>query len=827
MTRPRSLAILAAAVLAASASAQPTASLAGPEEPIPPAPSTGHRRAATIEAVRLGWRGHLLSDCWSPARIYISGNPQRDNGAFGGTLELVYAQDGSQSAQISVPIATTPGRVTPVEVAVAFPQNASRLAITLYDEAGRAVDFRQYGRGVDDLPATILHATPIVLAVADRTGISPSVTKAFDAPGLRAIGVGTTTNNFGQPSPARNPLDDMASITVAGDDLPESWAAYDGVTAVVIGADEIGALSQARLAALRQWLHAGGCVITRVGIANGGLNKLFEETPWRVEVLEQKTLTPGSELQRVFAEPAPVEKEGKIVEARASLHESLAARALALGTASDSPDPDAAVWRVRWSPSNSTRVNGFDTEGLLAEGPAGFGWVVVLATDPAMLGTGSSDAAARVAWRDVMRPVCSELATRARDAQEYVWGERGSGPDRAARIALRSTLNHLSSVPALGDGTFIVIGLCLLALAAAVGPFDAIFLGAKKKRQISWATAMLWIGAASIIAAAAPPLIRSGESKVQRLRVVDALTTPASGIAHQTGITTIFAGSGGTIAIAAGDGTTLDALWFRGISPLFVAPSSGTDPISRFATAQRGSASDLGRGRSNQLDQASPMRMGQWTFRTFMEQGPIAAAPLPLRVKRDGAQWSIRGVSVPGTLVEASLRVGQSWLALTQLPDGTLHAPGDTTAGKWQCRNALNQADHFRDLDFESGMALELPGVRERSRTIDARLASGRWGVLYLHAKDAPPTLRCSRLTWTGGGEPYACSEETVYRVLFPLEDAAVDRTTWSVSLPKSMTTTQTPGRQTQPDAPPAPPLPAVPKATTTDTPSPAPELHP
>ena len=102
-----------------------------------------------------------------------------------------------------MPIATTPGRVTPVEVAIALPQNASRLTVTLYNDDGRPVDSRRYARGSDSLPATILHATPIILAVAERSGISPSVSKAFEAPGLRAVDRHGQWSRPGLPGPAR------------------------------------------------------------------------------------------------------------------------------------------------------------------------------------------------------------------------------------------------------------------------------------------------------------------------------------------------------------------------------------------------------------------------------------------------------------------------------------------------------------------------------------------------------------------------------------------------------------------------------------------------
>jgi hypothetical protein len=786
---------LACALLVASAApAQTAPSFLGSEETIPASPAAHLRRPATIEAVRLGWRGHLSADCWGPARVYISGNPNVRAGAFGGTLELRFAQDGSQSAQISVPVATTPGRVTPVELAIALPLNARQLTITLYDDNGRSVDSRSYRRGDSALPVTILDATPLVLSVAERSGVAPTVSKAFPEPGLRAVGAAQNIPVIGRPSPTRNPLDDLVCITVTDNDLPETWAAYDGVAAIVIGADEIATLPQGRLAALLDWVRAGGCVIARTGTSSAGLAKLFESTPGRVEWQAPKPLTPGAELERLFAEPTPIEKDGTLASASASLHQSVLAGLLSLG---ERDDPDAKAWRVRWAPRDATKINGVEAQGLLAEGPMGFGWVVILGIDPPRLGAGADDAAARVAWRDVLRSCCAELATRARLSDEYNWGVRGSGADHSARSALRSALNSLSDVPALGDGAFIVIVLCLLALAAAIGPFDGLFLGYKRKRQFSWATALAWIAGASVLAAAVPPLLRGGESKLRRLRVIDAMpdtVTDGTGtLAWQTALTTLFAGSGGPVRLVPTDASSHDAAWFRGVSPLFIQPFDNTDPLVRFATVQQEPPGQSAvRGRSNRLDQQSPIRLGQWTFRTFMEQGP-GSAPPAIRLDRAPANtadaWLIQVPASCGTVVDGALRIGDSWSKLR--PAGT-DAGGTTLriepgATDWNARDAIAQTGTYTDMDFRSGLALELPGTRDRSRALDARLASGEWAAVYLRCRSAEPTLTCRRLTWAGTGEAYQGGEETVYRVLIPLGEARVPRTPWSVTLPKTV----------------------------------------
>ena len=114
--------------------------------PAPATPTLHAKRPATIEALRVGFSGILPGDDWAPLRVYISGNPNVNNGAFGGFLVLTFAQDATQSAEISCPVATTPGRVTPVEIIAAVPRAAAEFRISLRDSAGNTVDEQSFSR---------------------------------------------------------------------------------------------------------------------------------------------------------------------------------------------------------------------------------------------------------------------------------------------------------------------------------------------------------------------------------------------------------------------------------------------------------------------------------------------------------------------------------------------------------------------------------------------------------------------------------------------------------------------------------------------------------
>ena len=216
--------------------------------------------------------------------------------------------------------------------------------------------------------------------------------------------------------------------------------------------------------------------------------------------------------------------------------------------------------------------------------------------------------------------------------------------------------------------------------------------------------------------------------------------------------------------------------------------------------------------------------MGQWTFRTFMEQGP-AAAPPAIRLERAPANtadaWLIHVPTSCGTVVDGALRIGDSWSKLRPDSADLGTGSGGTTlriepgAHDWNARDAIAQTSTFIDMDFRSGLALELPGARERSRALDARLASGEWAAVYLRCKNAEPTLACRRLTWAGTGEAYQGGEETVYRILVPLGEARVPRTSWSVSLPKTVAPEASPKRRRGA----IPPIPPPPNGANTPTP--------
>src|ERR1051325_5818860 len=100
--------------------------------------------------IDLGWSEVLAGDRWSPVTVLITSQRQ----AFSGVLSIDYGQDQTQDSRILVPIATTPGKVTPVQLVFAPPNNCERVRFDITDERGRLIDRWDYARDLssDNLP---------------------------------------------------------------------------------------------------------------------------------------------------------------------------------------------------------------------------------------------------------------------------------------------------------------------------------------------------------------------------------------------------------------------------------------------------------------------------------------------------------------------------------------------------------------------------------------------------------------------------------------------------------------------------------------------------
>jgi len=727
------------------------------QEAIPASPTVDTKRPATIEAVRFGFDGYMISDVWSPIRVYLSGNPAINTGAFAGTITVEFAQDATQSARITANFATTPGRVTPVEIIAAIPRSTPTIRVQLHDQSGWLVNERTYWRaqfGETPIPAEILDDVHLVVVVADKSGAEPSIARALRAP--EAI-----VERRDLPAEERTTtpqIDERTAYCVVRDEeLPSSAYGFSGVAVVAARSDVVAGLSTAKAAALAAWVQSGGCLVVLAGAdPQAWLRHFWSQPP--IEILEPTSVHPDPGLFS-GAEGSGMAKplNARIVRLSQPISES--------------------GWRIDWGTIKSVRRDGEAQDGLLAQGPAGFGWVVALGIDPALLGSTSAQLARN--WTQALRHAMAEVANRPRLGYEEAWRGRGSGPDQSARRAIKASLDQMADIPALGDGAFIAIAAFLLLLAVAIGPFDAMVLQRARLRAWSWATALGWIAIASGLAALVPPMIRSGTSTSHRLRVIDIVQSSRSGVLpQQTALTSLFANTTSSVAVFDPNRENEPPLgWFRGVSASHMDQTGRSQPLASFETIQSEIRVDSGLPeRINAPSPRTPMSMGQWTLRSFMSTnaGQLSAPP-SVQLSRANGNWNVKAIGLMGAKAEGLLRIGTDRLVLESRPIAASPAVteflGTAQSGKdqhWDER--LGRHSPEQDFSFESsftpGTLLELPGARERSRVCDALLASGGWACVYLIQSGGPPSLDARAI---GTGTNFAATESTLWRILVPL----------------------------------------------------------
>jgi len=726
------------------------------QEAIPAAPTIDARRPATIEAVRFGFDGYMTSDAWSPVRVFVSGNPSINTGAFAGTITLDFAQDATQSASITTGFATTPGRVIPVEIIAAIPRATPTVRLQLHDQSGRLVHERFYWQaqfGETPLPAQILDDVQLVVVIADKSGAEPSIARAIQPP--EAVAERSELPSAGNgPKPT---IDErLACCVVRDEELPTSEFGFKGVAIVAARSDVLAALSNPKATALAAWIHSGGCLVVLAGAdPQSWVARFFDAPP--IEILD----------------PAPVNPDPDLVSKdRAGAANALTGRVVRLSQ----PIAESG-WRIDWGTIKSVRHDGEPLDGLLAQGPVGFGWITVLGIDPALLGSTSSELSLK--WKQALRHSLSEAAHRRWLDGAQRWQARGSGPDDSSRLALRSSLDQMADIPALGDGAFITIAAFLVLLALAIGPFDAIFLQRKKLRAWSWATALGWIAIASVLAAVVPPLVRSGDSTSHRLRVVDVVQSPAGNVRpQQISLTTLFANASSSVRVFDPQREQDPPIgWFRGVSASHLDDRGRSAPLATFATIQSEfRLPEAAPERLNAPSPTTPLPMGQWTLRSFQStaSGPLTAPPV-VRVSRGDDTWDVTVDGLTGKKVEGQLRIGTDRF---DLPDREPAAPSTiefraiqkaSNFEHWDDRIARNSTDgNFAvESTFKPGTLLELAGTRDRARAVDALLASGGWACVYLFETGNTPSLdaRANRADLN-----FKATESTLWRILIPLD---------------------------------------------------------
>ncbi len=751
-----------------------------------------------------GWGGTCVADRWGPITVYVTTGER----AVAGLIVVDFPQDETQSARIAVPFAATPNKTTLVPIVAALPGSCDRVRFTMVDEHGRDVRSISYTQAMSDRTASLpplLESARGVFVCVGRCSLADSL-RTWTSAGEPVLA--PRTMRAGKVAATRAELDWAWTRAAAGqaplEELPSSWMAYDGVVAVVVNPQSFGPSGRTAdpraIEAVQAWVRSGGrLVVIADGPGDGWRAWIPEEAralvdldPAGVSPLPRVVSDAVAGAMRASAQPKTLENEPQ-TSPEPTLPGPAAAAACRVVHISDAAA--RLGWNTRWEVGPGI--------SLLAEGPVGYGQVVVLGLDPMRAPAQMSAKAAAPVWKSALEPAAMDWLRRAGGAQSS--GYWTGGPqDRASNAAIE----RVGDVPVIGDSIFVVIAGAVLVLVALVGPGDYFILRRLKAGQRSWMTALLWIALACGFAYAAPRLLRTAPTQINRLSVVDRIVAPAGATGppqtYCAAITGVYAGESGTARVVDPDPTS----WWRG-----KAASYGDREFNGLAlvpTVQAAAGGAAGSTRGNPLREV-PMAL--WTFRAFADDSAAAGmwSGLDARVRGTPEGYRVVVAGLPAGVIvnEAAVHAGESWYGLKEpapvasrpqpavppVPPRKLQRPepapivpvGEMESGSWSAlfpdkftspgpsrawTNPVADSGqgyfvpwyYGQALDTTPGPLLDLAGADRRGQGVDRYVATGRFAAVYLNVVGCPSDVN---LEWASKK-----SHEAVLRLVVPLEDA-------------------------------------------------------
>lgn len=724
-----------------------------------------------IDLVEWGWGRFdegIPGETFAPVTVWISSGDK----AWSGTLRLTYNQDQTQDAVIEVPVSTTPGNSTPIELTVVIPNGCEKATAELFGEGKR--DRRTFANipSSTQLPFPMASSTPSrILIVGDssaRTLWERMTVADVEAEGQPAGPVMHTIPGTSVATADRWQAYWNGAITtsIKPDRLPQAWAAYEGLDLVILGPDAWDQIDPRSRAALQTWVWSGGRLLLEAPAAGSSWANIFPvwagETP--IALNPQSTVTIPAhlfDLPDSFRE-LPTSQRPSPASSRPIL-----ARRIELTSRGE-----ADGWRVAWPSGNDETGK----SGVFAVGPAGFGFVGVISVEPSRIIGMLDSARIRRVWREAVREV---VALRTDPEYGWAWYGGNSAPDMMTGTALTTTLDYTARGKPLGTGVFLILlgGVGILALL--VGPFDAIVLRRMRKSHHSWATALAWTGLASLFAAAAPSLVHSGGSNYGRVRVIDtlALEPPVSASTVATGI--FGARSGRVRLMDEGPGT-----FVRGVSALQSWSSSSSTAFSPILLAQRSSRADP----SLRESVANDVRLGQWTFRTLLAQTPARQDPAAMSARIEGDPEAptivLLNVPVSASIQQARVRIGEHLYTITFDPPEAAAAGATLSTRRGEAAKIVGPPINLDGTGVlvvnpstypypnaqsdEQAPSFSLMGPLQRRNSSECRRKGG-WGVVELLLSDACPP--------TPGERNTEYFERTYCRIAVPLPESLTETT--------------------------------------------------
>lgn len=680
------LAVVAIAPMARTL-AQPIANV-DTAVPIDPKPDARLDGVVRVIQADLGLTGALGVDRYGAITIWITSGAK----AWSGMLEVNYADPSGTKVNNYVSAATTPGRVTPVEMVVRLPAGVDTVRISDASSGRTKATLAQIpGRG--ELPLNVEVSGSALVATLDDVSLHRQV-------GDR---IGMTLEQERPAKAADQEIDFWPNVRVAPiTRVPQAWIAYDQCDVVVTTSTALESLGERGRAPLLDWVRSGGHMVV---VSNSAARE------WALAGCGD-----AIELDAAASLDAPTGLREAIVAGRTVeplTNFEIRTRPIRV--------LDSA-WKALW-PIEDAQNPG---RSLGAFGPVGLGTVTVFGGDPGRWTPLSSADNSIAIWRAIVKPSVEPAA----DVGVNAW--MSGAKARSEASSRRWLLERAFETPLPNPTVLSVLLLVLvLGLAAALGPVDMVLLRRLSLRHRSHRSALAWLAGASLLAYLAPLAIRSSNDALARGVATDiVLGADGSVVEAATGQTLIYAGAATDvrldgIAEGAWCGTASIATDYYSRSPSRILPA--------FNVMQSSTAQGVRQGVNPGMD------IGQWTFR-IMEDVQVArdrsATLRGARVERVGEEWR---VSIDGLFPGETIAIDQCML---QTMGRSYGVRLEQDAGRWSgyANTAFapigsdynDYASYQRRSPQTSMYRLELPMASRRTRAFDAYADAPGWSVVTL-----------------------------------------------------------------------------------------------
>jgi hypothetical protein len=714
-----------------------------------------------IDGISWGWTGRALhADSHSPVRITLSSGTN----AVSGLISLIYPQDSSQNARVTVPFSTTPNVGVTIELQACPARGTSQMRLEILAEG------RQFVRnldspiatGPDDIAMPVVGASPFWLVAG------PDLTLKLTHDDL---GLASTSD----PSTGRVDYWDQAvAATVAPANFSQAWMAYESAQGVVARERDLRALTAVQREALRTWLENGGRIVIALDEAGEGWREWLPDfLPGDLlTISEVQRVQPGASVRNLLMGNGIAEWSTLDVGSVVAPHD-IRARLI---TPSDTAY--ALGWRTFWefdlaSPLSIPLTP--DRTRMAATGPVGLGVLTLLGIDPANVPAFMNATESARVWRDALEQTRDTTSRDANQWQYWQWNQ-----DETTALG-RAADSIVTATPPSGF-FFVVVMFAIFALALWVGPVGRVILKRRGWLSRNWAIALIAITACTLVGLIAPRIFRQSAGSLGTLTLHDVFVDPEGKPirVYTSRMHAVFAGSPDTFDVANVDLRAQDPAgqWWRGVSPVGqfwnsrLKSGAGATIVNTPASRASPAAGVL-----------RPVDVAQWTLRLYMSMHPGMTPPKDLDVPRVRITCSARDRADSAWRDDVTVHVTPVGPAAPELGVASIHY-----AGKFgRPENVQRASDHDvvtypskhsfsgpETTTTQDNYVVWLPGatspapayeisfvrtlpLRTRTDTIARLTASGDYAAVMLTR------------TETSKAEGNSLLNKTVYRIIAPV----------------------------------------------------------